>query len=156
MLVVMAVLGLLATAAMPAAELVAKRGKERELKQALAEIRDALDNYKLAAQDGRLDRGAPASGYPPSLEVLTAGFVDQKTGKTVYLLKAFAERPVCAEQRDCCADMGATVVMHRRQSIRSPARTYLMCTRTLPARGLMAPYRSGNRHEYMLPRLYLN
>ena len=46
LLVVMAVLGVLAAAAMPLAELVRQREQERELKQALWEIRNAIDAYK--------------------------------------------------------------------------------------------------------------
>ena len=93
LLVVMAVLGLLSAAAVPMAELVAKRNKERELKQALWGIRQAIDAYKQTTGEGKLSGVATASGYPPSLDVLSSGFVDQRTGKTVYLLRRLPKDP---------------------------------------------------------------
>ncbi|MQA37352.1 type II secretion system protein [Rugamonas aquatica] len=94
MLVVMAVLGILATAAMPLAELSAKRGKERALQQAVWEIRHAIDAYKQASDSGRIARAAGASGYPPSLAVLTAGVPDLAAGgRMLYLLRRLPRDP---------------------------------------------------------------
>lgn len=82
LLVVLAVLSVLAMAALPVAELTARRAKERELKAALLEIRQALDAYKRAHGQGRVldvaQRPAPLSGYPPSLQSLVDGVVDAK------------------------------------------------------------------------------
>jgi general secretion pathway protein G len=103
LLVVMAVLGVLATAAMPLAELAARRSKERELKQALFELRHAIDAYKAAYDDGRVARTSGASGYPPSLYVLVAGVPDAKAGgQAMYFLRRvpadpFAPAGVAAE-----------------------------------------------------------
>ena len=74
LLVVMAVLGVLAAAAYPMAELVRQREQERELKQALWEIRAAIDAYKRARDGNRIEGSGPDSGYPPSLRALVDGF----------------------------------------------------------------------------------
>jgi len=50
LVVTVAIVGLLATAAMPLVQLTAKRGKEQDLRTALREIRTAIDAYKLAAE----------------------------------------------------------------------------------------------------------
>src|SRR5687768_11856627 len=64
----MTVLGVLAAAVMPLAELTVQRERERELKRALWEIRDAIDAYKRAADGGAVARPPGASGYPPNLD----------------------------------------------------------------------------------------
>jgi general secretion pathway protein G len=73
LMVVMAVLGLLAAAAFPMAEVMLRRERERELKQALWEIRGAIDAYKRAYDEGRIARSGPPSGYPSTLAALAQG-----------------------------------------------------------------------------------
>jgi general secretion pathway protein G len=104
LLVVIAVLGVLAALAMPLAEVTVQRERERELKRALWDIRDAIDAYKRAADAGNLVKAAGASGYPPSLAVLTQGVPDAKAAgaRLVFLRRIprdpFAEDGVPAEQ----------------------------------------------------------
>jgi general secretion pathway protein G len=93
LLVVMAVLGVLSAAAIPMVELVAKRSKERELKQALWEIRHAIDAYKQGVDAGRIAPVAGESGYPPSLEVLSQGVPDKRSGTLLYLLRRVPRDP---------------------------------------------------------------
>jgi general secretion pathway protein G len=94
LLVVMAVLGILATAAMPFAELTVKRNKERELKQSLREIRHAIDAYKQAYDTGAIAKSAGSSGYPPSLSMLVTGVPDAANpGRTLYLLRRIPRDP---------------------------------------------------------------
>jgi general secretion pathway protein G len=94
LLVVMAVLGILATAAMPLAELTVKRRKERELKQATWEIRHAIDAFKRASDAGKIAKTPGASGYPASLEMLTAGVSDLTDGgKPAYFLRRIPRDP---------------------------------------------------------------
>ena len=76
LVITVAIVGLLATSALPLVELTVKRGKEQELKTALREIRTAIDAYKLAAEQGRIETQVDASGYPPTLEVLVDGIDD--------------------------------------------------------------------------------
>jgi general secretion pathway protein G len=95
MMVVMAVLGLLASAAMPLVELTVKRNKERELRAAVWEIRRAIDAYKEAYDQGRIERTGSASGYPPSLTVLVSGAAGAGTaaGTTFYALRRLPRDP---------------------------------------------------------------
>lgn len=94
MLVVMAVLGILATAAMPLIEMTAKRNKERALKQAEWEIRRAIDAYKQAHDEGRIAKVPGASGYPPSLSALETGVPDLAAGgQPVYFLRRVPADP---------------------------------------------------------------
>jgi general secretion pathway protein G len=73
--------------AMPLAELTSQREKERELKRALWEIRDAIDAYKRAVDAGSVAKAPAESGYPPSLQALVRGVPDAKSagGRLVFL-----------------------------------------------------------------------
>lgn len=91
LLVVMAILGVLAAAVLPLAEVNLQRQREKELKRALWEIRDAIDAYKRtmdlqASADG-------ASRYPPSLEALVSGIPDRRSGGQVYFLRRIPRDP---------------------------------------------------------------
>jgi general secretion pathway protein G len=76
LVITVAIIGILAAAAFPLAELVAKRAKEQELRVGLRQIRHALDEYKQAADAGRIPKKADESGYPPSLDILVEGVLD--------------------------------------------------------------------------------
>lgn len=98
LLVVMAVLGVLAAAAMPMAELVRQREQERELKHALWEIRGAIDAYKRARDAGQLAPGGPESGYPPTLQALVAGVNrSAASGAPLYFLRRIPRDPFAAD-----------------------------------------------------------
>lgn len=73
LLVALAIVALLATVALPLAQVVQTRAKESELKTSLRVIRQALDTYKAASDSGLIDKGAGTSGYPPSLDTLVNG-----------------------------------------------------------------------------------
>lgn len=73
LLVSLAIVALLATVALPLAQVVQARAKEAELRANLRVIRQALDAYKAAGDSGLIDKTAGASGYPASLDVLTTG-----------------------------------------------------------------------------------
>ncbi|WP_077037977.1 type II secretion system protein [Pelomonas sp. KK5] len=78
LMITVAIVGLLATMATPLAELAVRRSRESELRQALREIRNGLDDYKRAADSGLVERAADASGYPASLELLVSGIANAK------------------------------------------------------------------------------
>lgn len=91
LLVVMTILGVLAAAVLPLAEMGVQRERERELKRSLWEIRDAIDAYKRAADVAGSSPGD--THYPPSLDALTSGLPDVKTGRTLYFLRRIPRDP---------------------------------------------------------------
>jgi general secretion pathway protein G len=74
--VTVAIVALLATAVLPLAELGVRRGKEQDLRIALRQIRTAIDEYKLAADQGRIELEVGQTGYPSTLNLLVDGVVD--------------------------------------------------------------------------------
>lgn len=86
LLVTLTILALLASAAAPMMQLAAKRSKEQELRRALWEIRDAIDAYKQAVEDGLIVSSPDRSGYPPNLAVLVKGVVNSKDPKLRKLI----------------------------------------------------------------------
>jgi len=95
LVVTVAIVGLLASAAMPLAELAYRRAKEQELRGALRELRSAIDAYKAASDQGRIITELGASGYPPSLEVLVGGVEDARDpdGARIYFLRRVPRDP---------------------------------------------------------------
>lgn len=88
LLVALVLLALLVTSAAPMMQLSAKRNKEQELKKALWQMRDAIDAYKQAAEDGLIKKSAEDSGYPASLQQLVVGvenIQDPKKKKLVFM-----------------------------------------------------------------------
>ena len=96
LVITLAIIGLLTTAAMPLAQLVAKREKEAELRVALRDIRNALDDYRLASLSGRIKMEVGASGYPPDLRSLYIGVPDQANATdnvNLYFLRRIPRDP---------------------------------------------------------------
>lgn len=95
MMMTLACIALIATIAMPHAELAMQRRKEAELRSALREIRSALDAHHKMAEQGRIQRDAGDSGYPKTLESLTSGIADitRPEGGMVYLLRRLPRDP---------------------------------------------------------------
>ena len=100
LVVTVAILGILASAVVPLAEIARTRAKEAELRSALRTLREAIDAYKRAADEGRLQRAADESGYPPSLEVLVQGVRDAKNPgqRQVYFLRRIPRDPFADAQ----------------------------------------------------------
>jgi general secretion pathway protein G len=94
MVVVVAIVGILATAAHPMLELGQRRAREMELRQALRTIRGAIDAYKLAVDEQRVAAPADGHGYPPDLESLVAGVPDLRLpDKRIYFLRRLPRDP---------------------------------------------------------------
>jgi general secretion pathway protein G len=95
LIITVAIVAILASAVMPLAQLSVQRHKEQELRTALRQIREAIDAYKQAADEGRIDKKADASGYPPDLEVLVEGVEDIKKPEKpmVYFLRRLPRDP---------------------------------------------------------------
>jgi general secretion pathway protein G len=96
LVITVAIIGILAAAALPLAELTAKRAKEQELRAALRQIRTALDEYKTAADGGKIAKKADESGYPPSLDILVEGVLDgddPNRRRRIYFLRRIPRDP---------------------------------------------------------------
>jgi general secretion pathway protein G len=95
MLVVLAMLGVLAGAARPLLELSTQRSREHELRTALRQIRDGLDAYRRAVEEGHIAKGLEDSGYPPDLASLVNGVTDMKSpqGRKLYFLRRLPRDP---------------------------------------------------------------
>jgi general secretion pathway protein G len=99
LLITVAILALLASAALPLAELTVQRNREEELRRSLREIRDAIDTYKRASDEGVIERPADKSGYPPTLAALATGAVDKRQPKEarIYFLRRVPLDPMSGE-----------------------------------------------------------
>ena len=74
LIVAFSLLLILSVMALPVARVKVAREKEQRLRQALSEIRQAIDRHKDMADEGRLGEIDPDNhGYPTSLEVLVEG-----------------------------------------------------------------------------------
>ncbi len=100
LVITVAIVGLLASVALPMSELAVQRSKEHELHLALREIRSALDAYRQAVSEGRIARTLDGSGYPPSLQVLVDGVQDVKSPdrtKMIYFLRHIPRDPMSGD-----------------------------------------------------------
>jgi general secretion pathway protein G len=87
-LVTLVMISILASVAMPYAEVAARRHKELELKHSLREIRTAIDRFHEDWANGDLSPlsgGASRNGYPVSLGVLVDGAGLLSGGARKYL-----------------------------------------------------------------------
>jgi general secretion pathway protein G len=93
--------------AIPAARATIKRQREKELRQDLWDMRDAIDRYKDAADRGAFQIKLGSEGYPPDLETLVTGVdvngkklrflrkipIDPMTGKAEWGLRSMQDDP---------------------------------------------------------------
>jgi general secretion pathway protein G len=101
------ILAILTMMALPLARISIKREKERELRKALWEMRDAIDRYKDMADRGAFQIKADSNGYPPYLDALATGVdlpgrrmrflrripVDPLSGTTEWGLRSMQDDP---------------------------------------------------------------
>ena len=81
LLVTLAILALLGTLVLPVAQVATQRKQEQELRRDLRELRQGIDAYKKAYDEGRIKRAVGATGYPPRLELLVEGVPDLRSPK---------------------------------------------------------------------------
>ncbi|WP_028102270.1 type II secretion system protein [Pseudoduganella violaceinigra] len=95
LMVTLSLLGIIAGAAMPLSQRFALRAKEAELRDNLREIRNALDAYKRATDEGKIEKKLGGSGYPANLQILVAGVPDRSTpdGKPLQFLRRIPRDP---------------------------------------------------------------
>ena len=85
LIVASTILSIITLMALPLANITIKREKEKRLRYALWEMRDAIDRYKDAADRGSFQIKADSNGYPPDLDTLVKGVEGQGGKKTRFL-----------------------------------------------------------------------
>jgi general secretion pathway protein G len=114
LVIVTTILLILASAALPLAQVTAQRSREAELRRSLREMRTAIDRFKDAVDRGQIpttELEAGSEGYPPSLETLVEGVsaandasgrqlkflrripIDPMTGTAEWGLRSYTDRP---------------------------------------------------------------
>jgi len=73
LVMVVALLAILAAVALPTAKFTIKRQREVELRLALRQMRNAIDEHKRLADQGMIQVELGTEGYPKELEVLVEG-----------------------------------------------------------------------------------
>ncbi len=112
LVITVAIISLLTTAAVPSAQLLYQRERESELRASLRTIRGAIDAYKQAWDAGRIKRdiktGEPnKTGYPPDLNSLVDGVDDAssaKEGAKIYFLRSLPRDPFWPDATTPAAD----------------------------------------------------
>ena len=107
LIVAMTILMILTAAAVPVVRVTIQRNKERELRRALWEMRDAIDRYKDAADRGAFQTKVGSENYPPDLDTLVTGVdvggkklkflrkipIDPMTGKNEWGMRSMQDDP---------------------------------------------------------------
>lgn len=97
--IVTAIVGILASAALPLARVTMQRQREIELRRSLRDIRTAIDNYKDAIDQNLIspnDIDNDAEGYPPTLDTLVEGVTpaNDTTGRKLRFLRRIPYDPM--------------------------------------------------------------
>ena len=107
LVITVGIVSLLATAAVPSAQLMYQRERERELRASLRTIRSAIDAYKAASDSGRIQKKLDQSGYPPNLQALVDGVEDASSAKEavkIYFLRRLPRDPFWPDATTPAAD----------------------------------------------------
>lgn len=99
LLVTLAILAALGMLVVPVAQMAVQRQHEQELRRSLREIRLAIDAYKRASDEGRIQKAIGSSGYPARLELLVEGVRDQRSprGTVIHFLRRLPRDPFCTD-----------------------------------------------------------
>ena len=88
-------LAILAGVSIPLARNSIKREREKELHQALREMRTAIDKYKEASDLGRIEVPTDTEGYPQTLDQLVDGVqLIGQAGKNIKFLRKIPIDPM--------------------------------------------------------------
>jgi len=93
LIVAATILSVLTLMALPLARVTIQREKEKRLRQALWEMRDAIDRYKDAADRQMFQTKVDSQNYPPDLETLVKG-VEATGGKKIRFLRSIPTDPM--------------------------------------------------------------
>lgn len=109
LLITLAVIAVLAAVVVPVAQTAVQRSKEQELRLALRDLRGAIDLYKKAGDEGRIQRSSSDTGYPRDLQVLVDGVEDLRDPRRrkIYFLRRIPRDPMHADASVPAADTWA-------------------------------------------------
>src|SRR5215472_5809796 len=93
LIVATAILTILTMMALPLARVTIQRQKEKQLREGLWEMRDAIDRYKDAADRQMFQTKVDSQGYPPDLETLVKG-IEGQGGKKYRFLRSIPTDPM--------------------------------------------------------------
>jgi general secretion pathway protein G len=93
LIVATAILTILTLMAVPLARVTVQRQKEKLLRQALWDMRDAIDRYKDAADRQMFQTKVDSQGYPPDLDTLVKG-IEGQGGKKYRFLRSIPTDPM--------------------------------------------------------------
>lgn len=110
LVVVCVLLTILAGAALPVVKFTVKRSKEADLRQALRDMRNGIDEYKRYSDAGLIPVDLGTDGYPKDLDALVKGVelvgqvdkkarflrrvpIDPMTGKNEWGLRSYQDEP---------------------------------------------------------------
>ena len=93
LIVAATILSILTLMALPLARVTIQREREKQLRQALWEMRDAIDRYKDATDRNMVQTKVDSQGYPPDLETLVKG-VEAQGGKKIRFLRSIPTDPM--------------------------------------------------------------
>jgi general secretion pathway protein G len=95
LIVTVTIIGILAGLALPLARNSLKREREVQLRQALREMRQAIDKWKDASDRGTIEMPMDTEGYPQTLDVMVDGVqLIGQAGKTFKLLRKIPTDPM--------------------------------------------------------------
>jgi general secretion pathway protein G len=95
LMITLAIMATLAAVAVPMVQVGVQREREHQLRAALLEIREAIDAYKRAADNGSIKLIIGDSGFPKKLEELVDGVPDQRSPRkqNIYFLRRLPRDP---------------------------------------------------------------
>jgi len=93
LIVAATILAVLTMMALPLARVTIQREKEKQLRAALWEMRDAIDRYKDAAEQGKFQTKVDSMNYPPDLDTLVKG-IEAQGGKKIRFLRSIPVDPM--------------------------------------------------------------
>lgn len=96
LMITLAVLAVLAGVVVPVAHTSIQRNKEQDLRLALRDLRNAIDLYKKAHDEGRIRKSVGDNGYPKNLAILVEGEEDVRDPKhrKIYFLRRIPRDPM--------------------------------------------------------------
>lgn len=95
LMITLAIMATLAAVAVPMVQVGVQREREHQLRAALLEIREAIDAYKRATDNGSIKLNIGDSGFPKKLEELVDGVPDQRSPRkqNIYFLRRLPRDP---------------------------------------------------------------